>query len=116
MRRLRLYSLKTRNEKSELNFDLTGLIVTENYYTLQIKLPSGEVFLNIKEYMNTMKIYDDGEVFFIVCNKMVDLDYAKDILMKYALERVDKTIESLSMRVEKLNNFKERLKREMIAA
>lgn len=116
MRRLRLYSLKSINDRSELNFDLTGLIVAENYYTVQIKLPSGEVFLNIKEYMNTMKVYDDGEVFFILCNKMVDLEYAKGILMKYALERVDKTIESLFTRVEKLNNFKERLKREMIAA
>lgn len=116
MRRLRLYSLKSINDRSELSFDLTGLIVTENYYSCQIQLPSGLIFLNFKDYLNKMKVYDDGNVFFILCTKVVDLDYAKDFLMKYALQRVDKSIENFSTRLNTLQTFKERLLNEMAAA
>lgn len=116
MRRLRLYSLRTINDKSTLNFDLTKLIVSETHYTTQIKLASGEVFLNHSEYLNKMKVYDDGDVFFIVCTKQISLKYAKKVLIQYALEKVAETLDTLTNRVNKLVGFKERLEGELIAA
>jgi hypothetical protein len=116
MKRLRLYSLKTFNDKSILNFDLTGLIDSETFYNAKINLPSGTVFLSFREYLNKMKVYDDGECFFIMCTKKVSLQSAKECLMKYAIDKVDKTLDTLTTRVNKLNDFKQRLQSEMIAA
>lgn len=116
MRRIRLYSLRTINDKSTLSFDLTGLITSETHYNIQIKLPSGDVYLNHSEYLNKMKVYDDSELFFVVCTKQISTKYAKKVLIKYALEKVDKTLDTLTTRLNKLTGFKERLQGELIAA
>lgn len=123
MRRIRLYSLRTINDRSILNFDLTGLIVTENQYSIEVKTPKGIVTLDHYDYLNKMKVYDDGELFFIVCTKRINQKYAFKFLMNYAMEKVDKTIEAvtndiqkLSKKVEKLSNFKTRLQTELVAA
>jgi hypothetical protein len=111
-----IYSLRTINDKSELSIDLTRFVVSENLYTLHLKLPSGEIFIDKKEYLNKMKIFDDGEVFFIVCGyKLVSRDSAKQCLMNHAINKVDQTLESLNTRVAKLEKFKTRLQTEIAA-
>lgn len=112
-----LYSLRTIRDKSELVIDLTGKLISETHYNIHLKLASGEVYLNKWDWLNQMKVYDDGDVFFIICTaKKVSRKSAFDCLMRYSIEKVDQTLEKLNSRVENLNKFKARLQREFVAA
>ena len=105
----RLYSLKTDLKgKSILSFDLGLCIVDEKISELTIKINEREYTLQKREWLNTMKIWDDGKTFFLVCSKHVNQKYAFDILMKHAINKIDKRIESLL-------NVKEKYQRELAA-
>lgn len=121
--RLILLSLRYINDRPILNFDLTGLLTDfDNHNTniLEIKLPTGTVNLNKREYMNTWKIYEDAKnpkVFFIVAGyKAPNQDYAFKYLMEYAIGKINKTVDTLISRVDNLHILKERLERELVAA
>ena len=114
--KLIVYSLRTINDKTMLSIDLTGRAIFETHYQIKFNLQSGTVYLPVKEYLNKMKVYDDGDVFFIVCTKKVSRESALKCLLNYAMDKVTDTLDNLNARVERLNNFKTRLQSEMVAA
>lgn len=107
--RSRIYSLRTVNDRTVLSLDLTGLIVSETHQTLQIKLETGTIYLNKWDYLNKMRVYDDGKVFFIIATKAVCQKYIKKFLLEYSIIKIDS-------RLDNLLNFKERLEKELVAA
>lgn len=91
-----IYTLKRVNDQSILSIDLTANIVAETVDSLTIKLPHKDaIVLNKYEWVNKDKIYDDGKVFFMVCNKQRNRDYVQDCLARHAMEKVDDRIEYL---------------------
>lgn len=107
--RSRLYTLRSVSDKSVLSLDLTGKIISETHYSLTIELDSGTIELPKWDYLNKMKVYDDGKIFFIVAGKQVCQKYIKEFLLKYSLDKVEN-------RLDNLVKFKERLKKELVAA
>lgn len=98
--KLMLYSLRSaKNGKSELNYDLTKCI-TDFYNhqsnTLEIKLPSGTIYLPKWEYLNKLRIVDTGKEFFIVANKQLSTKAAFNYLLRYAVQKVDTRIAHLT--------------------
>lgn len=93
--RARLYSLRKVNDKIVLSLDLSLKIIEETKSTLKIKLYENQatIVLNKYLYFNRMRVWDDGETFFIVCSKLVDQKYAKEYLIKYSEKRASKEIE-----------------------
>jgi len=55
--------------------------------------------------MNTMKVYDTGREYFIVANKQVNTNYIFEVLMRYAMQKIDTRIDFLQ--TIKLNYQKE---------
>lgn len=110
--RILLYNLRSKkNGESEIRIDLTNCLTDFNNHqtdTLEIKLPSGTIRLFKWAYLNKPKVYDDGKVFFIVANKQLSTDYAFEILMKYAIQKID-------FRIESLNKAKEKYQKEIAA-
>lgn len=91
-----IYSLRSLDKKSVLSIDLTQHVISEDNQTIQLKLPSGETTLKKWDYINKPKIYDDGKVFFMVCNKQVKREYVFKELLKYALNKIDTRIDFLT--------------------
>lgn len=104
-----IYSLRSVNDKSQLSIDLTGLIVDENNQTIQLNLPSGITNIRKYEYLNKMRVYDDGKVFFLICTKHVSRESALKKLLQYAIDKVDQ-------RIGFLNELKGKYQNEMVAA
>jgi hypothetical protein len=97
-----LYSLRTVNEKSVLSIDLTGLIVSENPQSILLKIADENVILYKYEYLNRMKIYDNGKVFFIVCSyKKVSRISAYKCLMAYAIEKLKRRKDNIEANIQK---------------
>lgn len=108
MRNIFIYSLKPINDRYELSIDLIGKLLpekeTNDHFTIQ--LSKGPVIFKKYEWINRDKIYDDGKVFFLVCNKQVNRDYAEKRLREYAMSKMDRKIEVLC-------SFKEMFKNEI---
>lgn len=102
MSHLRLYTLKTLNGKTELSFDLTGNIIDQNSRQTHIILNGKDFILQNREWLNTMKVFDDGKTYFLLCSKHVDLKYAKSVLIDYTIQLMDK-------RIANMIEFKERI-------
>ena len=114
--KLLLYSLKTINDKSKLSIDLTGMLSDfDNHQTntLQINLPTGTVYLNKWDYLNKPKVYQDEKnpkcFFLVALYKKLSPDAAFNILMKHAIDKIDR-------RVETLTTVRQRLEKELVAA
>jgi hypothetical protein len=121
--RLLLLSLRYVNERPILNFDLTGKLTDYcnfNTPTLEIALPSGTIFLNKRDYIDKWKVYEDPQnpkCFFIVASyKLVNKKTAFNYLMNYAISKIEKTVSTLSSRVDNLQSLKQKLQKELVAA
>lgn len=90
-----ILSLRTVNDKPILNYNLGLCIVNEDNQEVQIKLSDRIVSLKKYDYLNKDKIFDDGKQFFILVNKQLSKKYAFDLLMKYAMNKIDSRIEHL---------------------
>lgn len=111
--KLMLYSLRTaKNGKPELNYGLTNCL-TDFYNhqsnTLEIKLPSGVIFLPKWDYLNKLRVIDTGKEFFLVANKQLDSNAAKNYLLRYSIEKAEK-------RKSNLDDFINKCKNELVAA
>lgn len=120
--KLVILSLRVVNDKSVLSYDLTGKLTDfENHHNayLEIKLPTGVIYLKKWEYVNTLKIYQDAKdakCFFIIFQyKKVNEKACFEHLMKYAIDKVTKSMKELSGRVKTLKGIHEKLKQEMAA-
>lgn len=104
-----LYSLRDLNGSTILSIDLSTLILSETPSKLTINLPSGVTTLNKFDYLNRGIVYTDEKLFFLICNKQVSRKWAFEILIKHAINIVDKRIDNLEM-------AKKRYINELIAA
>lgn len=108
-----IYSLKNDlNGQPILSIDLMHTILFENNHLLELTLPEGRTALNKYEYVNTFKVYDNGKVFFFVCNKQVDRDFVFDKLLDYDCTKIDTRIVYL----EGLKQFYKAKKKLKVAA
>ena len=103
-----IYSLKTFKDRPILSIDLMSNILTENNDRLELQLPTGIVTLPKAVYLNKFKVFDNGSVFFFVCNKQVDRDFVYKKLIDYACNKID-------CRINYLESLKHSYKR-LIAA
>lgn len=92
-----VYSLKTRKGIPTICYDLTNGITFENNSEITIELPGETVTLKKSEYLNypstlNFKVYDNKDIFFLLCNKHVSAKYAFEVLLKYASEKLGKKI------------------------
>jgi len=104
-----LYSLRDIEDRSVLTIDLTAKVISENLETITVQLPTGIVDIKKENWLNRDRIYDDGKVFFLVANKQRDTDHIKNVLLKYALQKLD----TRAAHIEAMRN---RIKKEMVAA
>jgi hypothetical protein len=98
--RVLIYSLRSdKNGKSFLSIDLTNCLTDfENHQTnqLELKLKSGDYILSKWEYLNKMKIFDTGKEFMIFANKQLDRNAAFNLLLRYAVQKVNTRIAHLN--------------------
>lgn len=84
-----LISLGFVKYKPAISWNYTGLL--SNFYdhhgnTLEIKLSTGTVYLSKYEYLNRLKVYENGTYRFLITNyKRVN----KPILLKFLLQYED---------------------------
>lgn len=96
--RVILYSLKSGIDgKTILSYDLNsdGIIVDNTLEKLILKLDGKIYTIEKQKWVNTMKVYDTGSKFFIICTKSVSTNYVFETLMKYAMQKIDTRIEFL---------------------
>jgi hypothetical protein len=97
-----IYTLKDDIKGNpRLSYDLGLQIISEDTKYLELSTPKGPVKLDKFEYMNKFKVFDNGSVFFVVCNKQANADYVFDFLLNYAINKID-------TRVDFLHNLKQR--------
>ena len=120
--RFLIFSLRTHNGKTILNYNLTGHLTdfdNHNSNILEINLPTGTIHLNKWQYLNKMKVYEDPKnpkCFFIVAMyKKMNPDFVFNFLMEYAINKIEKTVDELSVRMQTLHTVKEKLQREIAA-
>lgn len=127
--RLVLLSLRSVNDRTILNFDLTGKLTDFNNHhadTLEIKLETGTIKLNKWAYLNKYKIYEDNlnpKCFFLVGNyKSINHDHAFKTLMQYAIDKIDLTagkivseVDNLTGRLSNLHSIKAKLQKAIAA-
>jgi hypothetical protein len=113
--KLIILSLKTFNDRSILNYDLTNLLTSyfdHHSDILEINLPTGTIRLNKFQYLNKAKIYEDPKnpkCFFMVFSyKKPNEDWAFNELMKHAINQLDK-------KVDNIIKIKNRLQSELVA-
>jgi hypothetical protein len=113
-----LYSLRTYEGRSILDYSLGLKIVFETPKELKVELPQGIVTLSKFHYLNKFKVYQDtknAKVFFIVCNKQVSAKSAFDFLMKYAISKIDNSISEIETKRSNLFQIKSKLLKEIAA-
>lgn len=104
-----IYSLKTVNNRTVIDYSIGLKIVCETTKELQIELPTGIVTLNKFQYVNKNKIYDTGnKLFFMVANKRRDIKDVQAFLMTYAIRKV-------TDRLQLLTQYKNQLQAEKLA-
>lgn len=91
-----IYNLRELNDRTLLSIDLTGSIVSENHENIIISINNKLLTIQKSRYLNTMKIIDDGKLFFIVCNKQIDRTYALKVLLEYAVRKIDSRIDFIT--------------------
>lgn len=108
MPRLFIYSLRSKDsEYAELSIDLGLNVINETREAFQLQLPTGTETIKKFEYLNKSKVFDNGKVFFLVCTKSVNREYAFDILLDYAVKKIDTRISHLEALK---NNYKSQLR------
>lgn len=93
-----LYSLKSDiNGKTILSYDLNseGIVVENNLEKLILNIDQKLYTVEKSKWVNTMKVYDTGAKFFVICTKSVNTNYVFEVLMKYAMQKIDTRIQFL---------------------
>lgn len=104
-----LYSLRDLHGSTILSIDLTTLIISETNSKLTINLPSGITTINKFDYLNREIIYSDEKLFFLICNKQASRKWAFEVLLKHAVNIVNR-------RIENLEAAKKRYESQLVAA
>lgn len=95
------YCLKTdKNGLPQLSYDIGNKILFEDKDQIKIELSNDTITLNKSFYLNTpyrkkIAIYDDGKVFFALCDKHVNRDYIFKELINYACKKIETRISHL---------------------
>ncbi len=95
------YSLKTgKTGLPEISYEIGNRFPFEDKDQIKIEISNEIITLNKSYYLNTpyrkkLVIYDDGKVFFALCNKHVSKDYVFAELIKHACQKIDRRIENL---------------------
>ncbi|MDR3551265.1 MAG: hypothetical protein P4L31_07670 [Candidatus Babeliales bacterium] len=96
-----VYSLRTYKDRPILDYGLGLKVVEETPAEIKINL-SGEIVTTIKkaEYLNypgtrKFRVYDTGSIFFLICSKGVNSDYAFKVLLDYACSKIETRISHL---------------------
>lgn len=90
-----VYSLRTINGKPSLDYKWGLKIVLETKNELQIELPTGIVTLNKYHYLNKDKVFDNGDLFFMIANKQIKAEYIFKKLLEYAMIKIETRINHL---------------------
>lgn len=104
-----IYSLRTVNGKPVLDYSIGLKIVFENYQEIHIQLSTGIIVLKKGHYINQDKIYDDGNVFFMLATKKLKASYCFNFLLEYACSKLDNRIgklETLKQQYKEILNGK----------
>lgn len=95
------YSLKTgKTGLPEISYEIGNRFPFEDKDQIKIEISNEIITLNKSYYLNTpyrkkLVIYDDGKVFFALCNKHVNRDYVFKELVNYACKKIDNRIDHL---------------------
>lgn len=95
------YSLESdKNGLPRLSYKIGNKFPFEDKDQIKIELSNEIVTLQKSYYLNTpyrkkLVIYDDGKVFFALCNKHVNHDYIFTELIKHACQKIDNRINHL---------------------
>lgn len=101
-----LYSLRERDGQIELSIDLGKFIEDDIGDTIQLYLPQGPATIPKGLYLNKNKIWDNGKVFFYVCDKKMSREQVLERLLKYRLTKFETYISYFEA---KRNDYKKEL-------
>jgi len=102
-----LYSLKEGEEGTlRLSIDLGMYIQSDTGDSIQLHLPQGPATLPKRVYLNTDKIFDNGKVYFYVCNKQVNREYIFQKLLQYRINKFETYVNYFE---SKINLYKKEL-------
>lgn len=112
--RVILYSLRSDSKtgKTQLDYSLNsdGIVIENTLQKLVVKLDGKLFTIEKPKWVNTMRVYDVGSQFFIICSKQISTNYAFEALMKYALSKIDTRIQFLETMkqtyIKELNSLK----------
>lgn len=96
----RLQSDKHGNTILDYSLNSDEIIIDNTLEKLILKLDGKIYTIEKQKWVNTMKVYDTGAKFFIICTKSVSTNYVFETLMKYAVSK-------LNVRIDFLNTLKE---------
>lgn len=101
--RVIIYGLKsTPDGKTILDYSLNSdeIVISNTLEKLILRIDQKVYTIEKQKWVNTMKVYDTGSKFFIICTKSVSTNYVFETLMKYAVSK-------LNVRIDFLNTLKE---------
>lgn len=104
-----IYSLRTINDKTILSIDLGARIVFEDQEIIRMDLDGQELDFKKSAYVNSMRVIDNGKVFFTFCSKSVNRKFVYNKLIEYQISKLDTRVNHILM-------IKKKLQKEMIAA
>lgn len=90
-----IYGLRTLNGTPQLDYSIGLKIILDTPTELQIDLPNGIVTLNKYVYLNKDKVFDNGDLFFMIANKQVKSEYIFKKLLEYAMRKIETRIDHL---------------------
>lgn len=95
------YSLKTGNNGlPQISYDIGNKVIFEDNDQIKIEISNEIITLKKSIYLNTpyrkkIMIYDNGTIFFALCNKHVRTEYIFKELLNHACSKIDRRIENL---------------------
>jgi len=109
MSRSIIYSLRDYKGKPILDYKYSLGITHEDNRTLTVNLPTETITLNKPDWVNKMRVYESGNVWFIVCTKAVSADYVLEFLIAHAVKKIE-------ARISHLNTLKTNYEKLIVAA
>jgi len=86
-----IYGLKPDiNGKTILSYDLNSdeIVISNNLETIELRLNGKIITIQKAMYVNK-RIFDDGKTFFYIATKQIRTEYVFDLLMDYAIKKLD---------------------------
>lgn len=85
-----VYSLRVVEGECVLCIDLTNKILPAvDHEVLQLRLGAKVVSLQKNRWVNTMRVFDNGEFYFLLCTKHVSRQAVFDKLLEYHLSKME---------------------------